>query len=831
MSLMSSDEEDQHGRGVGTSVPGKKRRLRANLACDMCRKRKSACDGKEANSGKCLNCTDHGWACTFIKTPSKKYAPGYVEALETKVKKLQSLIHRMLPGQDFTQEVGFELTHENWMLPGVCGAPEPEHPSAFVIGHTSVTPDAAASNTLSMVSLDRGNVSTPMPDDQHSSDDDRRDLTVKLHPLRGDSHWDPREYDLASYLGKASPTGLFKTAFEMRRELVPDDISSAIRHTKFWKRPAWLDRFMHDVPFKPLNFPDHDLMDELIGRYFSDINILMPVLHRPTFEEGMRSSLHLRDRMFGSLVLLVCALGSRFSDDPRVLVAGDNTWLSAGWKWFTQTRAFDDATLVTPSSQLHLLQVMCLATLYASHVSQTHAWMYTGAGIRFALDLGAHKRRAYNTKPTLEDEMYKRAFWAFIYLDRTMSSTMGRPSGIQEEDFDLEMPRCCDDEYLTHEDPELTAMQPSDKPSLLSYFIWTLKLTQIQGLALRTLYASTKAKAHYNFQGETWLTATVAHFDSLLNNWVDSVPEHLRWDPTRADDTFFSQSAHLYIQYYTTQIMVHRPFISADLRTPIPFPSLAICMNAARSLTRLTEALYKKNRDQFSILTWTAVNAGVVTLIALGHSRLGHVKLDHTLAMANVESLLFILRAREDRWRWAGRQADVLESLKAIGEVPAEGAQTAVKLKRPSGEDGPAASVNWFNTMSESTVASASPATADNQPLNIDWDAPSILYHDTHHESERDGLDYAQYGQLPQSTGTVLGNIDFDALFGLGDSSSEGTRPWSPSTNPLPGNGEGLGFGSAEAWSGIPFDLGMEDQWQWMAPPQQNMSDPGEPRP
>lgn len=122
----------------------------------------------------------------------------------------------------------------------------------------------------------------------------------------------------------------------------------------------WLDRFRHDVPFRPLNFPDHDLMDDLIGRYFSDINILLPVLHRPTFEQDMRSSLHLRDRMFGSLVLLICALGSRFSDDPRVLVAGDQTWLSAGWKWFTQTRAFDDATLVTPSSQLHLLQVMCV---------------------------------------------------------------------------------------------------------------------------------------------------------------------------------------------------------------------------------------------------------------------------------------------------------------------------------------------------------------------------------------------------------------------------------------------------------------------------------------
>ena len=53
--------------------------------------------------------------------------------------------------------------------------------------------------------------------------------------------------------------------------------------------------------------------------------------------------------------------------------------------------------------------------------------------------------------------------------------------------FDLEMPLCCDDEYFMHEDPDRAGKQPEDKPSLLSYFIWTLKLTQIQGLALRTL--------------------------------------------------------------------------------------------------------------------------------------------------------------------------------------------------------------------------------------------------------------------------------------------------------------------------------------------------------
>lgn len=122
----------------------------------------------------------------------------------------------------------------------------------------------------------------------------------------------------------------------------------------------WLDDFGNLAPPRPTYFPDNDLVPELVALYFANFNILSPVLHRPTFEENLRSSLHLRDRSFGSVVLLVCALGSRYSHNPRVLANGDKTWLSAGWKWFTQTQVLDDATLVSPASHLHVLQATCV---------------------------------------------------------------------------------------------------------------------------------------------------------------------------------------------------------------------------------------------------------------------------------------------------------------------------------------------------------------------------------------------------------------------------------------------------------------------------------------
>lgn len=35
-------------------------------------------------------------------------------------------------------------------------------------------------------------------------------------------------------------------------------------------------------------------------------------------------------------VLMVCAVGARYSDDPRAMLPGDPLGLSAGWAWFSQ---------------------------------------------------------------------------------------------------------------------------------------------------------------------------------------------------------------------------------------------------------------------------------------------------------------------------------------------------------------------------------------------------------------------------------------------------------------------------------------------------------------
>lgn len=92
------------------------------------------------------------------------------------------------------------------------------------------------------------------------------------------------------------------------------------------------------------------------------------------------------------------------------------------------------------------------------------------------------------------------------------------------------------------------------------------------------------------FVGPEWEQNIVSELDSALNKWVDSVPDHLRWDPKREDETHFHQSAVLYSAYYQLQIAIHRPFIPNRGKQPsMALPALAICTNAARSCSHVVD--------------------------------------------------------------------------------------------------------------------------------------------------------------------------------------------------------------------------------------------------
>ena len=72
----------------------------------------------------------------------------------------------------------------------------------------------------------------------------------------------------------------------------------------------------------------------------------------------------------------------------------------------------------------------------------------------------------------------------------------------------------------------------------------------------------------------------------------------VRWDPNREDDNFFNQSVSLYAAYYNVQIGIHRTFIPTPNKpSPLPFPSLNICTNAAHLCSHVIYIQRKRNNN------------------------------------------------------------------------------------------------------------------------------------------------------------------------------------------------------------------------------------------
>lgn len=92
-------------------------------------------------------------------------------------------------------------------------------------------------------------------------------------------------------------------------------------------------------------YPDRDLLISLVDLYFDKFNTLFPLLHRPTFVAMLAQDRHMWDPSFGMVLLMVCALGSRFSPDTRVLSHGDTSGLSSGWKFFSQVPMYRQSLL------------------------------------------------------------------------------------------------------------------------------------------------------------------------------------------------------------------------------------------------------------------------------------------------------------------------------------------------------------------------------------------------------------------------------------------------------------------------------------------------------
>ncbi|KAF8146461.1 fungal-specific transcription factor domain-containing protein [Mycena galopus ATCC 62051] len=621
-----SDDEQQDSRThspIGSLPIRQRRPLRS---CDICRQRKIQGDGQNMPNGHCSSCLAFGSSCTYSE-PAKKRGrkPNLVDDLKNENVALKR------------ENASLNARLRSLSVCSLCAQPLREPSRSASVFRDNQDHNAVESDS------DR-------PLDELASRFSQFDLT--------DSEWKP------NYFGSASSFALADHAIAMK-ETHDGRPFMLSRRPIFWDVLPWEKEVYAAQP--QYVYPPRDLIESLLHLYFTFVHPTHPILHRPSFERAVAEGLHLTHTPFGGTLLALLAVASRYSKDSRVLVddVDSDASLSAGWKFASQIwivrRLFDPT--------IYDVQMYCLLIIYSCGTSvPENSWLYLGIGIRALHHRGVHRRKPEGPKWSPEDELWKRAFWSFVALDRTVCSFVGRPISLHIEEYDIDPPLDVDDEYW-----DQGFQQPPEKPSQLSYFLCDIRLCEIWGDAMRRLYGSKKFKMLMGWDSSDKEQHTVAEFDSAMNDFLDSIPPHLRWNPeSPPQGVFFDQSAVLHLTYNYILIVIHRPYIHKV--TSLAAASLSICANAARTILRTANIWLRKLQriPSHNVINPVFVSTLILALNMLATKQAG-LSADKNKDIALVAMAMEILKVAESRLPPVGRLTDLLREVWALeGHFPKE---------------------------------------------------------------------------------------------------------------------------------------------------------------
>ncbi|KAM0753042.1 hypothetical protein T439DRAFT_188455 [Meredithblackwellia eburnea MCA 4105] len=609
-SSKASASGDGAAEGGQDDHPKKKEKVqRIVRACDACRRRKSKCSGGDP----CTECvTFNRLPCTYER-PRRLPPKTYAESLEHRLASLEGVLKNIgrAKGLDFGEVLDIQ--------------DEEEKVKALEDQVKKLELGGLGAGTGAHGGSSEGSAGSPAS--SGGADAEGRSLEKDV------------VYDRDRFVGRHSGPAIAQTLLKTYMGSI-DPV-----YTANYQQVSLVDQMMNegtsdkatDVPFPP-----PDLAGLLVDKFFEHIYPLAPILHRPSLARGIKSGLIDTNPSFRRLVLAIFALGARFVTDSRLPThpiietaiprvqrhAAGYAYHQASWGQQSPTQA---------SATLFDLQSLVLGVIWISGAASTFLlWQSVGTAIRRLIDVGAHveERERWNESP-LEDQLRKRAAHFLLTIDRKISTQLGRPLALQDDESDLSYPIDITDEDLDQWNLQgrMTSPSPSSEPTAVAGQIMYSKLLKISASIIIKLYRVRLAPVSPARAKE--LASVVMDLDSALNQWLSEMPSHLKWNPEKLEPQFLVSSAQLQCAFYfcesrphglllcsadvcelrcgfrrvPAQVLLHRDFLmpekSTGGSTPAHqqqvFPSIAICGNAARSCCHILYLMKEKEllQDMF----------------------------------------------------------------------------------------------------------------------------------------------------------------------------------------------------------------------------------------
>ncbi|ORY77998.1 fungal-specific transcription factor domain-domain-containing protein [Leucosporidium creatinivorum] len=576
----------------------KKKRKLCTAACDSCRSHKKRCS-KDDPAGPCSECSLAGIDCRFSVVQRKRGPKkGHLEALESSLTALRRTL-AALPSNDPTVEAAMvehlgsedfrkvkELSASTLSPPPPRSAPSVSPPSFLtpLPVQAAPTPDfAALFGTLGPPSVPVFNPQPPSPSSIEGQ--------LFLHEGRVALHGSSSGLDILSPYGElyvslpstpaASSTPLSAQAQARKLEVA---------------RRLWEDDLLPDVEGARI----------LLDLFWSMVHPVVPVVYREAFdaqvegwvdacgasresEEGMKAFVEHAPYTLLLVCMYVAAESYNSAEQGRGGKETRIARLAAHANMILETLADD-----SKSRLVRCQSVIMLAYAALGRGEVRVAWMHIGLAMRLAQDLHLfrdtsawpeHARQAFSHEET---EVGKRCWHACVYLDNIISSIRGQPTAIRDVDWDTALPSTDEPDELNQWRPclPLPASSPravlvaTTKSFALSCFNASARLAALGNRILSELYSVRKPSS-----GAIDRELARSHLDIELRLFYSTLSPSLAvTGPAIPPPHLLS----LHCQYYMTQILLNRSFLSSPSATSsISLQATQACRVHATSLLNL----------------------------------------------------------------------------------------------------------------------------------------------------------------------------------------------------------------------------------------------------
>ncbi|KXN70460.1 hypothetical protein CONCODRAFT_70625 [Conidiobolus coronatus NRRL 28638] len=221
----------------------------------------------------------------------------------------------------------------------------------------------------------------------------------------------------------------------------------------------------------------------------------------------------------------------------------------------------------------------------------TNSWMYRGIAINMAFELGLHRDLdlpSDNSNIQLKylKNVHQRIWWNCYALDRMISVISGRPTSIDEEEFDTSFPNQSDGPENFPHIVELNS-QPLDDEISLKFFIKFIELSQLYGKVSRSIY-SVRSRQGYS---ALKLQSNIHHLGESLNAWYMSFLK-LCPDSLNSSSPLFTFGVLQRIYYHTLIVLLYRPLLPRP-KQPMTTFAKTYYENSINSALKLVELIHQ----------------------------------------------------------------------------------------------------------------------------------------------------------------------------------------------------------------------------------------------